>query len=106
MPNASRVRRKGNRLIYYELAIRAGGRSPGPTVPSDHWPNTAFQAIFMPERYMFPLFILAVSSIALVRFAVSQWRAIWIASARQPLSDSLQLAAAGIDPAAIAAGDF
>ncbi len=55
---------------------------------------------------MVPLFILAVSSIALIRFAVSQWRAIWIASASQPLSDSLQLAAAGIDPAAIAAGDF
>lgn len=55
---------------------------------------------------MFPLFILTVSSIALVRFAVSQWRAIWIASASQPLSDALQLAAAGIDPAAIAAGDF
>jgi hypothetical protein len=54
---------------------------------------------------MFPLFILAVSSIALVRFAVSQWRTIWIASASQPLSDSLQLAA-GIDPATIAGRDF
>ena len=54
---------------------------------------------------MFSLFILAFSSIALVRFAVSQWRAIWIASASQPLSDSLQLAA-GIDPATIAGGDF
>ena len=54
---------------------------------------------------MFSLFILVFSSIALVRFAVSQWRAIWIASASQPLSDSLQLAA-GIDPATIAGGDF
>jgi hypothetical protein len=54
---------------------------------------------------MLPFFILAFSSIALVRFAVSQWRAIWIASANQQLSDSLQLTA-GIDPAAIGAGDF
>jgi hypothetical protein len=57
------------------------------------------------EKNMLPLFILAFSGIALVRFAVSQWRAIWIASANQPLSDSLQLSA-GVDPAAIAAADF
>jgi hypothetical protein len=57
------------------------------------------------EKIMLPLFILAFSGIALVRFAVSQWRAIWIASANQPLSDSLQLSA-GVDPAAIAADDF
>jgi len=54
---------------------------------------------------MLPLFILAFSGIALIRFAVSQWRAIWIASANQPLSDSLQLSA-GVDPAAIAGADF
>jgi hypothetical protein len=54
---------------------------------------------------MIPLFILAFSSVALIRFAVSQWRAIWIASANQPLSDSLHLTA-GIDPAAIAGRDF
>jgi hypothetical protein len=54
---------------------------------------------------MFPLFILAVSSIALIRFAVSQWRAIWISSANQPVSDSLQLTA-GIDAEAIGAWDF
>jgi len=54
---------------------------------------------------MLPLFILAFSSVALVRFAVSQWRAIWITSANQPLSDSLQLTA-GIDAAAIGAQDF
>jgi hypothetical protein len=54
---------------------------------------------------MLPLLILVFSATALVQFAVSQWRAIWIASANQPLSDSLQLSA-GIDPAAIAAGDF
>src|SRR6266446_220338 len=54
---------------------------------------------------MFSLSILVLSGIALIRFAVSQWRAIWISSASQPVSDSLQLSA-GIDAAAIGAGDF
>jgi hypothetical protein len=54
---------------------------------------------------MVSLFILALSSLALVRFALSQWRAIWISSANQPVSDSLQLAA-GIDAAAITGQDF
>ena len=54
---------------------------------------------------MLSLLILVFSAGLLIRFAVSQWRAIWIASANQPLSDSLQLSA-GIDPAAIAACDF
>jgi hypothetical protein len=54
---------------------------------------------------MLSLFILLFSGFALIRFAVSQWRAIWISSANQPLSDSLQLTA-GIDAAAIGAADF
>jgi hypothetical protein len=54
---------------------------------------------------MLSLFILVFSGFALIRFGVSQWRAIWISSAQQPVSDSLQLAA-GIDPTNIAAGDF
>jgi hypothetical protein len=54
---------------------------------------------------MFSLLILAFSGFALIRFAVSQWRAIWISSANQPVSDSLQLTA-GIDAAAIGAQDF
>jgi hypothetical protein len=54
---------------------------------------------------MLSLFILLFSGFALIRFAVSQWRAIWISSANQPLSDSLQLTA-GIDAATIGAGDF
>ena len=54
---------------------------------------------------MLSLFILLFSGFALMRFALSQWRAIWISSANQPLSDSLQLSA-GIDAAAIGAGDF
>src|SRR5258708_31412121 len=54
---------------------------------------------------MLSLFILLVSGFGLIRFAVSQWRAIWISSANQPLSDSLQMTA-GIDAAAIGADDF
>ena len=54
---------------------------------------------------MVSLFILGLSVTGLVRFGISQWRAIWIAAATQPLSDSLQLAA-GIDAATIGAGDF
>src|SRR5437899_2668511 len=54
---------------------------------------------------MLSLFILLFSGFALIRFAVSQWRAIWISSANQPLSESLQLTA-GIDAAAIAGEDF
>lgn len=54
---------------------------------------------------MFSLCILVFSSLALVRFAVSQWRAIWISSANQPVSDSLQLAA-GVDASTITASDF
>jgi hypothetical protein len=45
------------------------------------------------------------SGFALIRFAVSQWRAIWISYANQPLSDSLQLTA-GIDTASIGGQDF
>jgi hypothetical protein len=54
---------------------------------------------------MLSLCILLFSGFALIRFAVSQWRAIWISSANQPLSESLQVAA-GIDAAAIGAQDF
>ena len=54
---------------------------------------------------MLSLFILLFSGFALIRFAVSQWRAIWISSANQPVSESLQMTA-GIDAAAIGAGDF
>lgn len=54
---------------------------------------------------MVSLFILVFSGFALVRFAVCQWRAIWITAANQPLSGSLQLTA-GIDGAAIGAQDF
>jgi hypothetical protein len=54
---------------------------------------------------MVPIFILLFAVTALVRFGISQWRAIWISAANQELSDSLQLAV-GIDGATIGAGDF
>jgi hypothetical protein len=54
---------------------------------------------------MLSLCILLFSGFALIRFAISQWRAIWISSANQQVSDSLQLAA-GIDATAIGARDF
>jgi hypothetical protein len=54
---------------------------------------------------MVSIFILAFAVTALVRFGLSQWRAIWISAANQPLSESLQLSA-GIDGATIGAGDF
>jgi hypothetical protein len=54
---------------------------------------------------MLSLCILLFSGFALMRFAVSQWRAIWISSANQPVSDSLQLTA-GIDGASVGAEDF
>jgi hypothetical protein len=54
---------------------------------------------------MVSFFILGFACLALVRFGISQWRAIWITAANQPLSGSLNLAS-GIDGAAIGAQDF
>ena len=54
---------------------------------------------------MVAVFILVFASFALVKFGIAQWRAIWITTASQPLSDSLQLTV-GIDGAAIGGGDF
>lgn len=49
--------------------------------------------------------ILVLSVVALVRFAASQWRALWIASAQQPLSESLHLST-GLDESSITGRDF
>ena len=54
---------------------------------------------------MVSLFILAFSAFALVKFAISQWRSIWISAASRPLSETLQLAT-GTDGNAIGARDF
>jgi len=69
-----------------------------------HWPG-AFTRQYLALQNMVSLFILVFASIALGRFAVSQWRTIWITAANQPISDSLQVTA-GIDGAAIGAQDF
>jgi hypothetical protein len=49
--------------------------------------------------------ILAFSVLALLQFAVSQWRLIWFTTANQPISENLR-ATAGIDEGAIRPGDF
>ena len=54
---------------------------------------------------MLSIFILVFAGLALVKFGIAQWRAIWITAANQPMSESLQLTA-GIDGANVGAGDF
>ena len=54
---------------------------------------------------MVSIFILALSAGALVKFALHQWRMIWLTTANQPLSDSLRLLA-GIETDSIGAQDF
>jgi hypothetical protein len=54
---------------------------------------------------MIPAFILVFSVAALVRFGISQWRAMWLTVAARPLSDCLQ-AATGLDANALRAEDF
>jgi hypothetical protein len=54
---------------------------------------------------MTAVLILAFSMLALVQFAISQWRMIWLTTANQPLSDSLH-AATGIEAETIGPNDF
>ncbi len=54
---------------------------------------------------MVAVFILVFSVVALLKFAIWQWRAIWMSTASHPLSGSLQLTA-GMDGATIGAQDF
>lgn len=54
---------------------------------------------------MIAALILVMSVVSLVRFAVSQWRSMWMTVAAQPLSGSLQNAT-GIANEAICANDF
>jgi hypothetical protein len=49
--------------------------------------------------------ILLLSVMALIEFAVSQWRSMWMTVASQPLSDCLQTAT-GISAEAISENDF
>jgi hypothetical protein len=54
---------------------------------------------------MIAICILVLSVAALIEFAVSQWRSMWLTVASQPLSDCLQTAT-GISPEAITADHF
>lgn len=54
---------------------------------------------------MAAIVILALSVLALLQFAISQWRLLWFTTANQPLSDALR-SAAGIDDSSIGANDF
>ncbi len=54
---------------------------------------------------MTAVLILALSVLALVKFAIGQWRMIWLTTANQPLSDSLR-AATGIEAETIGPKDF
>jgi hypothetical protein len=49
--------------------------------------------------------ILVISVLALLQFAISQWRLIWLTTANQPLSETL-LATTGIDGSSIEPADF
>jgi hypothetical protein len=61
--------------------------------------------LMLQEKTMTPVLILAFSVLALVQFAISQWRMIWLTTANQPLSDSLH-AATGIEAETIGPNDF
>ena len=54
---------------------------------------------------MLSLFILGFAAVALVQFVVAQWRAIWLTSANQPLSDTFG-ATVGIEADCINESDF
>ena len=54
---------------------------------------------------MISVLILAVSAMALVHFAVAQWRAIWISAANQSVSDALQ-SETGLDADTVRETDF
>jgi len=54
---------------------------------------------------MIPICILGFSLVALVKFAIAQWRLILLSAASYQLSDSLQLST-GFDRAAIGPKDF
>ena len=62
-------------------------------------------AMLIVKGNMIALFILVFSTFALARFAVAQWRAIWITAANQPLSDEFRLAT-GIGEGTVAVQDF
>jgi hypothetical protein len=54
---------------------------------------------------MVSVFILVVAAMALVHFAVAQWRAIWISAANQSVSEALQMET-GLDADTVRDTDF
>lgn len=54
---------------------------------------------------MASLFILVFACAALAKFALSQWRAIWLTAANQPLSEALPQVT-GVDEASLASQPF
>jgi len=54
---------------------------------------------------MFSVLILAASAMALIHFAVAQWRAIWISAANQSVSEALR-SETGLDADTIRDTDF
>ncbi len=54
---------------------------------------------------MIAAFILVFSTVALVRFGICQWRAMWLTVAARPLSECLQ-AATGLDGKTLRPEDF
>jgi hypothetical protein len=86
------------------LGVPGSTEGPVGTVLLSHWPVRAILGNSRRTK-MVSIFILAFSVIALVRFAIAQWRAIWLSTANNPLSDALQLTT-GTDGSAIGAQDF
>jgi hypothetical protein len=68
-------------------------------------PTQPVGKITLQAMVMTAVFILAFSMLALVRFAISQWRMIWLTTANQPVSDTLR-AATGIEAETIGPNDF
>jgi hypothetical protein len=54
---------------------------------------------------MVSVLILVFAALALAQFVLAQWRAIWLSTANQPLSDNLRLVA-GIDADHLGEHDF
>jgi hypothetical protein len=54
---------------------------------------------------MVAVLILVISVCALLQFAISQWRLIWLTTANQPLSETLR-ATTGLDGSSIQPSDF
>ena len=81
------------------------GRYSSPGTPALLGITRAASRMILQTKPMTAVFILAFSVLALVKFAISQWRMIWLTTAHQPLSDTLQTAT-GIESESIGPNDF